>query len=277
MRQKLFIFIGVILISLFSAQLISCDNKEQDEISVSRLEPDNILQKYGSIHNSGLEYIKLNAEKTSGKYTKSCLDSVFAEWVIGQYGKNEAAKILQEIGSQKELVFNGMIPSLARTRSGEVVDSMAQTNAFAQKALSDCMDKIRVHLNKFDDDEIFDNAPLVNDLHTIINGTYTVYAKECSSITDAKALDETLGVLYGSTEYWSNSDNVASWSKVYLEEGASSGTSSTAKETEKKKKKLSKSEFLQAVASADAIGAIGGSLPMAAACSAAAALYFDVE
>lgn len=43
-----------------------------------------------------------------------------------------------------------------------------------------------------------------------------------------------------------------------------------------KSKKLSKSEWLQTVAAADAIGGLASG-PAGLACSAAAALYFDVE
>jgi len=53
-------------------------------------------------------------------------------------------------------------------------------------------------------------------------------------------------------------------------------TTLDASSTRSASKKLSKSEYIQTVASADAIGALAGA-PMAVAASAAAAAYFDVE
>ena len=115
------------------------------------------------------------------------------------------------------------------------------------------------------------------------NKKFLFYAKQCYSDINAKALSQTLGVLYGSLEYWTNSNNVEYWSKIYLEEEEkteSCVTFSATKATENEDtddRTLSKSEWLQTVAAADAIGAATSGGALAAACSAAAALYFDVE
>ena len=96
--------------------------------------------------------------------------------------------------------------------------------------------------------------------------------------------------MYGSIEYWSTSENVESWynikiltdSKPSLE---NENNGFIMKKANKKKKdddkKLSKKDWIEVVAAADAIGAFAGlgiaSGASAMAVSAGAAIYFDVE
>ena len=140
---------------------------------------------------------------------------------------------------------------------------------------------------------------MLNDLHALIIETFTSYKKKCDSDNDLKALSQTLGVLYGSIEYWTCSDNVESWGAVNIEieENSSEVISNSnnasirirKKEPKKKEKEndrmLSKNEWIQTVAAADALGAIAGGAAGGAtgagagalASSAAAVLYFDVK
>ncbi len=163
---------------------------------------------------------------------------------------------------------------------------MKQKNRYLNGSTPYCY--ISTQLNNSNDDEIFDNRPLLEELHYIIGETYKSYTKQCNSDLDADALDKTLGVLYGSIEYWTNSNNVDIWTQIHMEdEDFLYGTvSNTEKPTDGEKGKqkgrnLSKGEWVQVVAAADAAGAALGagiaSAPAAAAASAAAALYFDVE
>lgn len=85
--MKRFLVIAGVLISVVLAfQLISCNSKERDEIELNNTNVENVLEKYANIHNQGLDYIKLDMEKTSDVYTKSRLDSVFVDYLINQYG-----------------------------------------------------------------------------------------------------------------------------------------------------------------------------------------------
>ena len=280
-------------------QLISCNSKERDEIELNNTNVENVLEKYANIHNQGLDYIKLDMEKTSDVYTKSRLDSVFVDYLINQYGKKESNHILCEINPLKEFVLNGHIPSLKATRSGESDVFLDNANANAKEALNVCMSKMSNYLDEYDADNIFDNTLLLNDLHALIIETFTSYKKKCDSDNDLKALSQTLGVLYGSIEYWTCSDNVESWGAVNIEREENSSevisNSNNAsirirkKEPKKKEKEndrmLSKNEWIQTVAAADALGAIAGGAAGGAtgagagalASSAAAALYFDVK
>lgn len=281
MKRVLFVVVTTFVLIGVTA----CANKGQEDISSGSLETEKILQNHAYIHNIGLEYIKLDLEKTSENITEKRLDSIFGEFVSHQYSKSEANRILSKISPMKKLVFNGDIPSLKKTRSSEIDHFTNHANKFAKEVLNECMGRISNHLNHFNNNEVFDNKLLLDDLHTIIENTYAFYARKCSSDTDAKAIAQTLGVLYGSIEYWTNSKNVGSWSKINIETGKSSFSRSLyaaeKKQTKKRKETLSKKEWLEAVAAADAIGAFCGmgvaSSPAALACSAGAALYFDVE
>lgn len=273
------------LVSILGIFFVSCSSNEQDNISVSNSETMNTLLKYGNIHNSGLDFIKSDAETNSYDYSKSRLDSVFCEWVSSQYGNKEAKQYLLELSSTKDQLINGNVLTLNNTRSNEEGILLENVNSTALKALTECITKISNHLAQYDNDKIFDNSRLLNELHSIIKDTHSVYTHICSSDIDAKAVDETLGVLYGSIEYWSNSSNVHAWSKIRLAEENNNSLAKVQKkeksknpseEKEEKEEKLSKAEFIGVVGGADGIGALIGG-PAAVIASAVAALSFDVE
>ena len=142
------------------------------------------------------------------------MDSVLEEFIVYQYGKEDATEILRTIRPMKRRMLNGNILSLKMNRISKENDFANQENVFAKEALNECMDKISKHLNRFNEEDVFDNKSLLKDLHVIINATYSIYAKKCNSDIDAEALVQTLGVLYGSIEYWTNSSNVKFWSKI---------------------------------------------------------------
>lgn len=228
-----------------------------------------------------MDYIKYDAQRTSENFTQEYLEKMLENYVISIYGKDNAYKIIQEIAPVEKLILNGNIPSLAQTRSS------ASTN-IAIAAANECMDKIKSHLNKFKDDEIFDNNSLLEELHLIITQTYDTFLKKCGSDEERLSLSQSLGVLYGSIEYWTNSDNVVSWSKLKKDNnsGTYSGTTSNSKLPMKNRarsssRKLSKQEYITVVAAADTAGSFLGAAiasgPAAVAASAAAALYFDVR
>lgn len=267
------------------------------------------MKRYADIHNSGLDYIKSDAQRTTNRFTQKYLHGVLEKYVISIYGKDDAHKIMQEIAPMENLVFNGHIPSLTnissltntpslrQTSSNSSNSSSSQTN-IAIAAANECMDKIKNHLNAFHDENIFDNKYLLEDLHTIISKTYEIYVQKCSSDIEKQSLAQSLGVLYGSIEYWTNSENVEYWSRIKMENENSSEYVSNStrapkkedkkddkkddkKEDKKEDKKLSKKEYLEVIAAADTVGAFLGiaiaSGPAAIAASAAAALYYDVE
>lgn len=290
------------LVSTFlTVQFFSCTSREQDE-NVSRLSnSESVLQKYASEHNDGLDYIKSDMEKAAGLYTMNRMDSVFKEYIASQYGKGQASEILKNILPVKERVINGDIPSLKQTRSTN--DSYGNANTVALQALNDCMKKIDYYLNGIPEDKLFDNSSVLSKLHSIIKESYVQYSGQCKSDDDFEVLAQTLGVLYGSIEYWTNSYNVDFWSKIITvgdedispeptlapsksdkkddKKGDGKGNDKDKGKDKKDDKELSTSEWIQTVAAADAIGAILGggaaSGPAAVAASAAAAAYFDVK
>lgn len=281
MKQKFSIFMGVFLMLVLTAQLVACSNNEQDEISYNGLQTANVLQKYADAHNLGLDYIKLDAEKVSGVYTKTRLDSVFENFVDFQYGNDNSMKQLDKVSTIKELVFNGVIPSLVRARSSNLDVFTEQANTVALNALKDCMANIANYLHNVHGDDLFDNDVLLDELHDIIGKSYIVNVKKCNSCLDRNALAQTLGVLYGSIEYWTNSSNVEYWTSINMQSDTTNSSINLDNQkpitrAKKSNKKLSKSEWIQTVAAADAIGALASG-PAAVACSAGAALYFDVE
>ncbi len=282
MKQKVFNFMALAFIACFIFQLFSC-NKDNAEICVSRTDSKNILQEYASGHNQALDYIKDDFRKYSNVYSKNRLDSVYNEYINQNYKKDDANKIIKQIAPVKKIILDGNIPSLKKTRSCEIDDFVGELNEFAKNALSVCVEKIANHLSNYNEDEVFDNPILLKELHDIINETYISYSSKCNSDNDAKALTQAFGVFYGSIEYWTNSSNVYSWTKIIVKSDELNGVSSIAKARKKKQSEdtLSKKDWLQTVASADAIGGLLGagvaSLPAAGFCSAGAALYFNVE
>lgn len=285
MKQKLVILLSIIFTFIFATHLSSCSNNESNDILPNNSKSEEILQKYARFHNSGLDYIKYEAKKTSDKYTQKHLEAALGNYVISVYGKNNANKIIKQIAPMEELTFNGNIPSLPQlTRSND-----SPNNSLAVEAANECMNKITNYLKTFKDNEIFDNKFLLSDLHTIIIRTYNDYASKSNSDKEKEMLAQSLGVLYGSIEYWTNSDNVNSWSKIDIEasENTHSKITTTKNKVMKKakenknSKKLSKVDYITVVAAADTAGSFLGAAvasgPAAVAASAAAALYFDVE
>lgn len=273
MAKNFSIFISSILALVLLIQFGACHNYDQEEFNSTRSGSANVLVKYGNIHNAGLDYIRLRATETSNKYTKQRLISEFDKWAILQYGNACTDLFLRDTDSLKNLIIDGTIPSLIKT-SG--VDSKVLTdhvNIYAQQALTECVNRMSTCLTYFDKDKIFDNPILLEDLHTIIVGTYDHYSQKCESDTDAKALIETLGTLYGSVEYWTNSSNVKSWSKISMEKDKPS----CKEQGSEKKTTLTVVEYILVIAGADGIGAAFKSGHLAVILSGAAALYFDVE
>ncbi len=170
------------------------------------------------------------------------------------------------------------------------------------------MNKISIRLKDFNDDEIFDNKQLLNELHGIIIKMYNKSLEECSSKDEEQELSQAIGVLYGSIEYWMVSRNMKSWGDIHIEEveckgsqpaktkrndkggdnkgndkGDNKGNDKGDKKEHNKEddKKLSTAEFITTLAAADALGAyLGGGIasgPAAVAASAAAGIYFDTK
>lgn len=279
--MKHFILLGLILALLFTALFISCNNEVQGSSNSDVLKTSEILKENGNIHNSGLDYIKNNALKTNNKCTQQYIGEVLGEYVRSIYDKDEANKIIQEIVPVQKQVFKH-IPSLSQTRSSN------STN-MAMFATNESMNKIKQHLASFSNDEVFDNKKILDDLHLLICQTYEIYVKKCNSNDEKQALAQSLGVLYGSIEYWTNSENVEFWSKYKMDKNGKLSSKNLLntrgkgnKEKDKdKNKKLSRKEYIEVVAAADVAGSyLGGgfaSAPAAVAASAAAALYFDVK
>lgn len=295
MKQKLFILQAFIITCIFTVLQISCNNEEQSEDNSVFSKSEEILKKHARFHNSGLDYIKLDVMRNTEICTKNHLDSLLTQYVANAYNKHDAHKIMRQIAPMESNAFNGNIPSLEQIRGN------ASTN-IAIKAANECMGKISNHLNTFRDEDIFDNKSLLNELHTIIINTYNAYIEKCSSEEEAQTLEQSLGVLYGSIEYWTNSENVESWSNINIEENKESNSNTVNNvskvitkaedkdkkdktdkkdETKQETKKLSKAEYIAVVAAADTAGSFLGAAiasgPAAVAASAAAALYFEVE
>ncbi len=287
--------IAIVMWTLFTA----CENSAQEEIIQSEselVESVNKLKKYANQHNSGLDYIKRDAEKFSGVYTVSRLDSVFEKYVAMNFEGKEMDEVLGRIAAMKAKLYVGNIPTLQSIGRGndELMSSVDGNCALV--ALEECMSKISECIEANGDEILFDNERLLGEFHDVINRTYVSYTKECSNEEERNILCQTLGVLYGSIEYWSNSENVASWgnidfedlsngnSKPRREKGASAGEGSSvdvnkdnnSNENSNSDKTLSKSDYIMTIAAADAIGGyISG--PGAIIASAGAALYFEVE
>lgn len=286
MKQKKFILTSLILFFNLTVLFTSCSNDCQNYVSTDISKSTKILEKYANIHNSGLDYIKFNVEKNSNeKCTRKYMESTLEDYIINVYGNDDALKIIRQIATMENLVFSGNIPHLAQMRNNTSAD---KSNTIAIEAANECINNISDHLKTCEDDELFDNQPLLDDLHVIINNTYNIYTKKCRSDEEQQILSQALGVLYGSIEYWTNSENVEFWSKLDIEDNndiyskdVSINKAKKEKSTNKSSKKLSKAEYIEIIAAADTAGSfLGGAVasgPAAIAASAAAALYFDVE
>lgn len=274
-----FLFIGVLLYSC------SSDIVEQKETFNS---PSNILQQYGNIHNAGLDFIKLDAMASHSNYSIDRMDSVYCKWVVSQYGSSETSDAAKA-GYMKAKVVANDIPTISYKRRSSK-DASGVKCKLAVEALDECMNNIREKIRTFREDEIFDNDNLVKEIQFIISTTYNKYYNDCLSQNDIECLSRTLGVLYGSIEYWSKSDNVSTWTSINFSDNMPRSAVKKAEEkkentdekkesTDKKKednKKLSTHEFISVVGGSDAIGALVSG-PAAVVASAAAALYFEVK
>lgn len=282
MKPKFIILLGVALSTLLISLLSSCTNEEQDGITPNYSESENILIEYADAHNLGLDYIKSEIHNSHGICDKEFIESAFDSFIIIQYGKNEASKISRELAPMKDLMFCLETPLTLQTR-GNNDNIVNQVNPIAYEALNECTKRISEKLANISDENLFDNSSLLNDLHSLINDYYNTYIQKYPSDIDTQAIAQVLGILYGSIEYWTNSNNVNFWSNVELEgySNCSAGNDQSTPQTradEKKKddKTLSKSDYIITVASADAIGGLLSG-PGAVLASGAAALYFDVE
>lgn len=276
-----------VLVSSISAMFVSCNSDVTSESSSGNLGSEHEMLKYAEDHNSGLDFFKQQAENNTYVFPQNHLDSLFKEWVMCQYGKERANEISQHIFSVEETALNGDFPSLAKTRSMGGTAFGGDVNSLSLDALEDCMRSISNEFEKYKESAIFDNIALLEKLHSIIGNTYLAYSEKCISDVEKKGIMITLGVLYGSIEYWTNSDNVDAWSRMQLitNDGSPSNVASiTSKRIVKSKevkkndgRTLPKSEWVQTVCAADAAGAAIAGPEAGLAASAAAALYFDVE
>lgn len=279
MRKTVFLMMAVFTTACMIL-LSSCQNQDLDETSMNNPASLTTLEWHGKVHNEGLDFIKTDKMKTSGVYSKARLDSVFGEYIAVQYDIENTNRILEEINPIKEQLLSGNIPSLAKVRSCDFEESLDNANPLALEALSECLSKITNHLSTIPEEQIFDNPSLLKSLHDIIYKTYLNYAAQSKEPTDLASVELTLGVLYGSVEYWSNSKNVEYWSNIADENEFSypkaKKTNNSNMTRAEEKKKLTKEEYISVVGGADAIGALAG--PHAAViASAATALYYDVE
>lgn len=287
MKKTVFIVMAVftaLCMSLFS----SCNNQELDGAKVDNSLSVTILEKFGKVHNEGLDFIKGSKEKTSGTYSQIHLDYVFREYVSLLHGSDNTERILENTKPFTEQLLTGNIPTLTQVRSGEFEYLLDQANPLALEALRECLIKITNHLSMADEDNILDNPVLLSDLHDIISKIYIDYANTINDPSDLASIELTLGVLYGSVEYWSNSKNIEYWSNIIIssEDDNNAQTRGDSKPQpqqpsnpqpqQQQKQKLTTAEYISVVGGADAIGALLGP-EMAVIASGAAALYYDVE
>ena len=65
----------LILTFVFTTLLISCSNEEQSNISSDVSKSKEILKRYADIHNSGLDYIKSDAQRPrTGSHKNTCME-----------------------------------------------------------------------------------------------------------------------------------------------------------------------------------------------------------
>lgn len=281
MKKSVLLVISIIILEL-TLVFSSCQNQELNEDIENKILSVNVLGKYGQNHNDALDFLLTDKLNFPGVYSEERLDSVFMEYFKLQ-NQNDFDNIsFSEISNFKVQVLNGNIPSLLKVRSGEFQGFLDLANTIALEALNECLNEISNYLNTVPEDEIFDNNSLLSDLHYIIYENYNKYSSLSKENIDLDAIELTLGVLYGSIEYWTNSNNVKLWAYGLNEENKAQinfdDLNSTRADSNKKeeKRKLSKAEYISVVGGADSIGALLGP-EMAVIASAAAALYYDVE
>lgn len=286
MKKYLLTFV-IIIVSSISALFVSCNSDDDNEASQNSAPEENYeLLKFAEEHNAGLNFIKQNAENEAYVLTSDQLDHLYSEWLISKYGREQTSEIIQHVSSLSETALCGNIPDLSDTRA-RTRSIGRDSNFIALDALDDCMNSIGIELKNYSENEIFDNIVLLEKLHEIIIEKYLDFSEKCSTDIEKESVSQTLGVLYGSIEYWTNADNVDAWLSMQLISDnnlTSNSVSVTNKRKEKSKedkkendRKLSKSEWVQVVCTADAAGAAIGGGAAGLAASAAAALYFDVE
>lgn len=225
-----------------------------------------ILEQHGQIHNDGLDFIIATKKDSPDLYTEARLDSIVREYTIVTYGNENLDSIEIEFNPLKKKMLSGDIPSMAKVKNNEFVEFFSK-NSLAFHALDECLTAINERLESDPNEELFDNPKLLSDVQEIICDTYISYIPLFAKSTDKPAVLETLGVLHGSVEYWMDSKNVEKWSDCELK---------NKNDKNEEKKKLNPAEYLEAIAAADAIGALAS--PLAALfASTVVALYFDVE
>lgn len=280
--KKLAFLLTVLFTVITIGILSSCENQEQEEIQIASETSESNLAKYGNIHNQGLDYLKVNLKQSAVSFTAEHLDSVFQEYVRFQSGEKEGEKILTEIHSMKQQVLNGIFPSIEQVRSDKVSTFADNSNPYAGAALNEALIKIKDYLQSVPEDQIIDNQQVIADMQELIYTVNNSYDNQGLTSEDKDAIEQTLGVLYGSVAYWSTSENIQFWSAcennnnethTRAETGKTKKLDTTSKNT---KQKLSVVEFLSVMAAADAIGTMLG--PEAGViASTAAALAYDVE
>ena len=291
MKEKILTFTGILLTIILGQYLLtSCENTGHEINTTDYATSKNILMEYGNLHNQGLDYIKTDLSKYPGDYTKNRLDSTLVEFVSQDWTNSDIIKIsaLKGIKPMTELMFNDFLPSISKTRT--LTESMLpkQTNIPAYKAVTECLGEISNILNNVKDNDVLDNKELLFQLLQIINNIHIQYQKQYQSDSDAEAINTALGILYGSIEYWTNSNNVNIWTQICMDKVKEEKNLSidydnpkTRAKEEKKEETLSQSQWIILIATVDTAGGLLGSgiatVPAAAAASAAAALYFDVE
>lgn len=263
----------------------SCSSKLQDEKGMGNIDVEEMLQAKASFHNLGLEYIKSDIIKKSQTYTTTQqIDSMFANFVVYQYGEHKGTEVLRRINSVRHFVVNGNVPSLKDSRTN-VINSYANvSNNLAKEALTKCMNDVTKYIYKSKKKNILDNKELLNNIHTIIKRYSKMYIEKCDSEEDVNKITNTLGVLYGSIEYWLNSKNVGYWTNIKIKDNKATRhiESDDAPTNERvRTDTLSESEWISTVVGADAVGSLYGagvaSGASALICSAVIAIHFDVE
>lgn len=278
--QKLLFILQVSLTTIMATLFTSCGNDAHDMVNNDFSVSENLLIEYGNIHNDALNFIKSEGPNRSQSLTQNRVDSTFNVWVETRYENQEIYYIFSQIKPLKEILSCGDPSRILPTRGDEADFLSDHANDFALDALKECLFKISQYMNNIDDVDIFDNQNILDELHQIIIETNNDYLSKCYSDIDKDALVKSLGVLYGSIEYWTNYDNVLFWTNVESELPMTRADNKN-EPAQKNDQTLSKKDWIQTVSAADAAGAVLGSgvasVPAGAILSAMAALYFDVE
>lgn len=292
MKTKFVILLGMALTALLAGLAISCSGDDgQYDVEQDYTTPEITFMEYANTHNLGLDYIKSEIQKANGFCSKELMESAFEKFMTIRYGETDAVKLCKKIEPVKDLIFNLDLKNVSMSR-GNDIDIANQINPVALEAFNKCAKNISNYLAGSSKESLFDNDALLDDLQSIIIETYRAYAQISNSNADTQAVAQVLGVLYGSVEYWTNSENVRFWTNVDAEEfcnysvnpdllvpqaRAENKTEVEDEDEDKKEdRELSPSDYIVTVASADAIGGLFSGIG-AILTSGAAALYFDVK